>query len=269
MNTLPVARPIAFATTLTWAVAALLAISSAAGLAFGPSGLYDAGASTFPALIGQDIVALLFGVPLLVGSALLAKRGSVRALMAWMGALFYVAYFWYFYVVGIKFGVLFVVHIALVSMSMYGALHLLFALDLGRLMAGIRPGAPNRLVGGFLMTTALAFAALWAGVIADRVVTGQPLDDVSRQVIAIDGVVLLPLMFFAGVWLWRREPLGFALAGMLLVKVAATFLTLVATTVVAWRWGQPADPVQTTMYVAGLLVAALMIGRYSGSLSHA
>jgi hypothetical protein len=210
-------------------------------------------------------VALLFGVPLLAGSAMLARRGSVRALMAWIGALFYVAYFWYFYVVGIRFGVLFVVHIALVSMSMYGALHLFVALDLARLVASLRPDAQHRLVGGFLMATALAFAGLWASVIASRLVAGHPLDEVSRQVIAIDGVVLLPLMFFGGLWLWRREPLGIALAGMLLVKIAATFLTLVATTLVAWRWGRSLDPIQTTMYGAGLLFTLLLIGRYAAS----
>ena len=262
VRTLPLTRPTAFATVLTWWVAALLTISSAAGLVFGPRGLYDTSEPTFPALIGQDAVALVFGLPLLIGSAILARRGSVRGLIAWMGALFYVAYFWYFYVIGIRFSSLFIVHIALVSMSMYGALYLFFALDLTKLMAHVDRPVPTRLIGGFLMATALAFSALWLGLVVSRLFQGAELDLVTRYVIAIDGVVLLPVTFFGGLWLWRGQPVGFALAGVLLVKVLATFLTLVATTIVSVRQGHTASLIETSMYVAGLLTAVVLTVRY-------
>ena len=254
VGVLPLKADPSFAYTLTWAVAGLLLTSSVAGLLYGPRGLYDPDATTYPALLGQDAVALVCGLPLLLVSARRARRGSVRALLSWMGALFYVAYFWYFYVVGIRFSPFLVVHIALVSTSMYAVLYLVSALNMAELKARFDPGTPIRLIGGFLMTVSVAFALLWLAVIASATLKGADIGAVTRYVIAIDGVVLLPLSFFGGLWLWRGQPLGYALAGLLLVKVVTTCLTLVVTSAVVMHWGQAMDPLQTSMYATGLLV---------------
>jgi hypothetical protein len=259
---LPLVRGVSFVQASTWVVASLLAVSSIAGLAFGPHGWYDRESVVFPALLGQDAVALLMGVPLLAASAWLASRGSTRALLCWMGGLFYVAYFWYFYVIGIRFTPLLPVHIVLVSMGMYGALYLVFALDAADLKARFDARTPVRLVGGFLMATAIGFAALWMSTIVSTAAAGRELDAVTRFVIAIDGVVLLPLTFFGGLWLWRREPLGYALAGLLLVKIVATFLTLVVTSFASAGAGLSGNPVEATTYTAGLVVAAILLVTY-------
>jgi hypothetical protein len=259
---------LSFPYRLTQVIAALLVVSSLAGLLYGRTGLYDTNAATLPALLGQDALALLFGVPLLLGSAWLARRGSIRGLLCWMGLLFYVGYFWYFYVVGIKFSPLFIVHIALVSMSVFGLLYLLFSTDLQGLKERFDSRMPVRLIGSFLMATALAFAALWVGLVATAVVKGHDLDATTRFVIAIDGVVLLPLSFSCGLWIWRRDPLGYAVAGLLLVKMVATFLTLMATTIVSVWWGVPADGTQTVMYAAGLALALWLLIVCLRSVSH-
>jgi hypothetical protein len=82
---------------------------------------------------------------------------------------------------------------------------------------------------------------------------------VSRVVIAIDGVVLLPLLFYGGRAIARREPLGYALAGLLLVKATATFLTLIVNTAIASRWGKPADGVDTFAYGIGFVGALTLL----------
>ncbi len=243
---------------LTLGVAALMLVSSLGGLVYGRTGLYDRDAATYPALLGQDALALL-AIPLLLAAEQLARRGSLRGLLCWMGLLFYVAYFWYFYVVGIKFGPLFVVHIALVSMSLFAVVYLMLTMDLDAVKARFDSRMPVRLIGGFLIGTAVAFAALWLAVVIRTLATGQNLDDTSRFVIAIDGVVLLPLSFFGGIWIWRRHPLGYPIAGMLLVKVVATFLTLIATTLVSASWGLRIDLIQTVMYTAGLVAGMWLL----------
>jgi hypothetical protein len=181
VGVLPLKADPSFAYTLTWAVAGLLLTSSVAGLLYGPRGLYDPDATTYPALLGQDAVALIFGLPLLLVSARRARRGSVRALLSWMGALFYVAYFWYFYVVGIRFSPFLVVHIALVSTSMYAVLYLVSALNMAELKARFDPSTPIRLIGGFLMTVSVAFALLWLAVIASATLKGADMGAVTRR----------------------------------------------------------------------------------------
>ena len=259
---LPLTQSIAFVFNLTWLIALLLIASSLNGLIHGWHGWYDPSAATAPPLLGQDIVTLLVAAPFLVESARRARRGSTRGLLCWMGALFYVAYFYYFYVVGIGLDVYFPVHVALVSMSMYGLLALFFALDLPELKSRFDERTPVRLIGGFLIVSALLFSGMWLALTVAAISGGRELDQVSRLVIAVDGVVLLPLTFFGGVWLWRRLPLGYALAGLLLVKLAATFLTLVATSAIAWLWGQTLDAVQTSAYTVGMVCALALEGPY-------
>jgi hypothetical protein len=247
----------------------LLVGSSIAGLLYGPRGWwYGADPATLPAFIGQDVVTLLFAVPLLLVSSMMARHGSVRGMLCWMGALFYIAYSYYFHVIGGRFNAFFPLYIALVSMGTYGALAILFALDLERLPAAFAR-APVRLVSAYLIVTALGFAGLWLAILDRHYVMGTALDPVARTVIAIDGVVLLPLLFYAGRALRRREPIGFALAGLLLVKAAATFLTLLVNLAVARWWGQPGDPVQTAAYAAGFAGAAALVVWYFRSMDAA
>jgi hypothetical protein len=259
---LPLNADVRFVFALTQVIGLLLVLSSVAGLLYGWRGWYDSAAGTLPALLGQDAVTLAIAVPFLLESARRARRGSTRGLLCWMGALFYVAYFYFFYVVGIRFNVLFPVYIALVSMSMYGVLALLFALDLRELKARFNTHTPVRVIGGFLIVSASLFAGMWLVRIVRALASRVELDQVSRLVIAIDGVVLLPLTFVGGVWLWRREPIGYALAGLLLVKLGATFLTLVATSAVAWLWGQALDVAETLAYATGMVCALALEGPY-------
>jgi hypothetical protein len=259
---LPLSHDLTMVFKLNHAVIVFLLASSIAGLLYGPRGWwYDANPATLPSFLGQDVMTLVFAVPLLLVSAMLARRGSLRGLLCWMGALFYVAYSYYFYVIGGRFNVYFPLYVALVSMGTYGALAVLFSIDLSRLPAYFER-LPVRLIGGYLIVTSLAFAGLWLSILDAHYVAGTVLDPVSRAVIAIDGVVLLPLLFYGGRALLRREPVGYALAGLLLVKAVATFLTLLINTGIAMRWGRSADPFQTTAYGIGLAAAATLLVWY-------
>src|SRR5688500_16073562 len=115
-------RDLRFPSALTRLAAALLLVSAAAGVALGARTLY-ASEPMRVALIAQDGVAIVFGLPLLVISAWSARRGSLRGLLCWIGALFYLAYFWFFHVAGVQFGPLLPAHIVIVSIGMFGALY--------------------------------------------------------------------------------------------------------------------------------------------------
>jgi hypothetical protein len=182
-----------------------------------------------------------------------------------MGTLFYIAYSYSFYVLGARVTWLFPVYIVIVSLGMYGALALLFALDLRAVAAHAGPRLPRRAIASYFVVTATFFAGLWLGLVGRHLAAGREPDLVVRTVIAIDGIVLLPLLFFGGVWLWRTAPIGVALAGLLLLKAAATFLTLIANTMVVLAWGQVVSRVETVAYVTGLVIAVVLLSRYLAS----
>ncbi len=250
---LPVKTDLGLVYRMTWVIALLLAACSIAGLLLGRRVLYDSSAVTTITFLSQDATTLGFGLPLLLVCAWLTRRGSTRALLCWLGTLFYIAYSYYFYVVGVRLNYLLPVYIALVSMSMYGALALLFALDLDELRTRFSRATPVRIISVFLTGFSVVFALLWLGMIASHVMASSQLDPVARAVIAVDGVVLLPLLCVGGLWLWQKRPLGFALGGLLLAKATATFLTLIISTIATRIAGERIDVLQSSLFALGFL----------------
>jgi len=80
-------------------------------------------------------------------------------------------------------------------------------------------------------------------------VAGTKLDEVTHAVIAIDCTVLLPLLVFGGLLLWRRRPWGYVLGGFLLVKMATTGFTLAFTTALGAWWARGIDPFNAFLFV--------------------
>jgi hypothetical protein len=192
---IPVKNKLTLAYALSGSLAVLLVVSSVAGLLYGSRGLYEPYPASLAGLVGQDIVTLVVGLPLLFASVSLTARGSARGLLLWAGALFYFAYSYYFYVTG-GFNALFLVYIAVVSASLYGLLSLLFNTDPEALKARFGTGTPTRLVSGFLVGYSLLFAFIWVGLTLSTLAAGMRLDELTHAVIAIDCTVLLPLLFF-------------------------------------------------------------------------
>src|SRR5688572_29325475 len=118
---LPVKGNLTFVYRLSGVLAGLLVVASLIGLRFGPSGLYDDYPAALAGLVGQDIVTLAFGLPLLLVAMWLTRRGSSGGLLMWAGVQFYFAYSYYFFLVG-GFNALFLIYVAIVATSLYALL---------------------------------------------------------------------------------------------------------------------------------------------------
>jgi len=253
---LPLRNNPILAYALSGLLGVLLPVSAVAGLLYGSSGLYASYPADLAGLVGQDAVALAVVLPLLFLSMWLTARGSLRGLVLWAGALFWVAYYYFFYVVG-GFNALFLVYIAMVSASLYALLSLLFSIEPEAFAARFDASVPARLIAGFTIAVALTFTFMWGGMVLANLADGTRPPEVNREVIIIDLTVMLPLLFFAGLRLWRREPWGYVLGGLMLVKTALSGLTLAFITALgAWRAGS-VDPFQAFLFV---LFALMMVG---------
>jgi hypothetical protein len=233
---------------LTAVLAALLLVSSVLGIVFGASNLYTTYPAALAGLIGQDIVSLIVGIPLLIGSAWSARRGSIGGLLAWAGTFFYLAYSYYFFLVG-GFNALFLVYSAIVATSLYGLLSVMLAVDASALVQHVGPGLPRRAVSTFFGVIVALFVVMWGGMSIGAAAAGEPLEPVPHLVVAIDGAVLLPLLGVAAVKLWRREAFGDVLGGVLLIKVIATGLTLAFTQALSMLWAGKVEPFEAFLFV--------------------
>lgn len=254
----PVIRDVAVAHAATWLVAGLVTITAVAGVLLSGSGGYSADPRVSTALVARDLIALAVAVPALVLSAARARRGSTRALLSWMAALFYLAYSYYGYVVGAAITPLYPVYVAIVAAGLYGTVALIFALDFDAVPAHIAAGFPVRTIGAFLALTGVFFACLWLLLIVADPAEASGGDLLDQAVTSVDGIVLLPLLLFGSRWLSRRDPLGYPLAAILLAKTTGTFLTLVTGTVLARQAGLAVEPALAVAFAAGLGTAAIL-----------
>jgi hypothetical protein len=252
-DSLPVIRGLGVAYVLSLLVAGLLVVTSIAGLIFGRQGLYNPDPKTLPTFLGQDGITLAFGLPLLLGAVWATRRDSLRGLLLWQAALFYVAYSYSYYVLNPEFNVLYLAYIAIVSMSVYGFVYLLVSTDAEAVRARFSAGTPVRVVGGFLMAIPLLLSAAWVAMVISHLASGAVPNRVNQVVWAMDLVVAFPALFWGGVWIWRRQALGYLVAAVLLVKGGSVGLTLVVNTYLATLWGLAPDPMVPVYAVGGVL----------------
>ncbi|HET7478828.1 MAG TPA: hypothetical protein VFJ72_04855 [Rubrobacteraceae bacterium] len=240
MNTLPTKRNLTLAYRLSLVVAALMAIASIAGILLGSAGLYGADPKLalgvteaeagllLPGLLGQDLFNLVVGVPLLLGSMWLARRGSLIGLLLWPGMLFYALYWYVLYAVGAPFSVLFLLYVPLVTLSAYATIALVSSID-GESVRRLTEAVPARTIGGILVVLALLTLAQDAtGAFVTALAGNAPVDPAARHVWISDLALQAPAVLAVGALLWRRHPLGYVTAAGLLFQYGLTPIGLVA-----------------------------------------
>jgi len=261
-HSLPLTRSPRLAFILSVALSALLAVVAGAGLLYGARGLYRPNPATLPTFLGQDALTLLVGLPLLLGALWFTRRGSVRGLLLWLGMLVYVAYSYTYYLISPEFNTFYLAYVAIVSMSGYALLYLLLSVDAPAVQERFASTTPVRLVGGFLAFFALLMTIKWVTSIVAALSSGTPPPAKELGVWPMDLVVAFPAMFWGGVWLWRRQPLGYVVGALLLVKAASVGLTLVVSSWLVMWWGQPLDqllPVYACIGAGSLALALLFL----------
>lgn len=165
---------------------------------------------------GVDAVVLGLGIPLLLVSALLYRRGSPRGALLLTGVL---AYFLYVYVsmaFGAAYNPLFLVYVALFSASFFAFVRALASMDWQLLPAHVSRRVPRRGLAFFLFACGMVTIAVWFGPLLSSLLQGRPprlLDSYTTMVTyALDLSLITPAAFLAGVLLLRSEPLGYLVA---------------------------------------------------------
>jgi hypothetical protein len=209
----PLSRPksgLRAAFWLSGVIAALMVVASAIGLFV--DDLYRDGPWAREALRGGDLTTLAIAAPVLLASMFVARRGSRAAQAVWLGALTYSVYNYAYYVFGSAFNDIFVLHIALFSLSIAALVLTVANIDIDAIAARFRDVRGARLIGGFLVMVGVVLGGLWLFLAIRFAVTGELMADLPADgihlVFAIDTSLLVPALVIAGVLLWRRTARG-------------------------------------------------------------
>lgn len=264
---LPVTRDLRLAYLASIAVAIIMTIASVISLLDWRSIYPGTDPKLLSLFLGQDLLNVVVGLPVLVGGMWLVRRGSLIGLLLWPGGLFYVLYDYAYYALGAPFNALFIPYLVLMTASAYATIAIVASIDgtavRQRLLSTVRP----RLTGGYLVGLALLFTALWTAMSLSALASGTQLDLVPRVVTTLDLTVQLPALLVGGVLLWRRESLGYVVAFGLLLQASTYLVGLSAISVLQETLiGAPIDPVAVYPgIVVGALCLALMASFVRGA----
>ncbi len=169
-----------------------------------------------------DLVTLLLGIPCLVVSLWLYRRGSLKGGIALCGVIAYFLYNYISVAFGAAYNNLFLIYVALLSASVYAAILALLSFNLRELPVHFGTRLPRRGIGIYLIISGVLLALVWLVLIVLPALlkAGAP-EVIETYTTFMTGVLdiglVAPTLVVAGGLLLRREPVGYLLAPTLLV----------------------------------------------------
>jgi hypothetical protein len=211
----------------------------------------------------NDLVTLILGLPLLGVSFWLSLRGSLRGRLLLTGTLGFVLYTYITMCFGAAYNRLFLLYVALFSLSLYAFILSMMSFDLKTLPAQFSEKLPRGWIAGLLFFAAVFLSFAWLGRIAATFAPGNipALENTTSMFIqAMDLALIVPLCVLAGILLLRRSPWGYLLAsvGMMKFLTMGTAVSLMGINMA--RVGVPVNMLEMALFPTITLVNIVLVG---------
>lgn len=248
-------------------LAVLVAIAACAGLFWAPT--YAQEKPLWAAMgMGGDAINLLVIVPVLLASALLARKGSVPACLVWIGTLVFLLYNFLIYALAVHFSDVFLVYCGVLGLSFFGLMGILPALSISEIANRYSQRAPVKSTAAALFLIALIFGVQWVREIIPALGSGQApkgvaeLGLLTNPVHVLDLSFVLPANLIVALLLLRRKPVAFTIAPVLLVFSTLMPVALVGMIVAMVLKGLSKDYAPAAIFAAMAAALAVLLARY-------
>ena len=218
--------------------------------------------------IPQDIVTLCIGIPILIISLFLARKGLIKGRLLLGGTLGYFLITYMMYTFIAMYNRLFLVYVALMSASFFAFVLTLLAFDIEKMSSYFSNKLPVRFAGGYLMFSTAIIGLLWLARVIPTLIDGSvPLEvehGTTLTVQAFDLAFFLPGIFLSGLLLIKKKAFGYMLAPIATVTNALIMVALLSKGISMNLAGiEGTLPMIVMMSLFGLLAAisALLIFR--------
>jgi hypothetical protein len=183
--------------------------------------------------MGNDAGNLVLVLPVLLVAAILARRGSIRALLVSAGTLAYLVYDFAGYAFDIRFNPMFLAYTGILSLSAYALGASLLDLPGEEIARRYGLRAPVRTVAAVLLALAVATVFHWLAEAVPALLAGQQPQavrdsgHVTEPVAVLDLAFLAPACIITAILLLRRRQLAFSLGPVLLTFLVLSSVVLV------------------------------------------
>jgi len=183
--------------------------------------------------IAQDYVSLFAGIPLLLVSLYLCRKGLTKGGFLLAGTLGYFLVTYLFYTCMAMYNVLFLLYVALTATSFFAFTLVTLSFQIQHLSSCFDHKFPKKFLGGFLIFDSIAIGLMWFSVIvpplADGTIYPSDLDHYTTLIVqGLDLSLLLPIAFMAGLLLLKNKPFGYLMAPIYIVFLSILMTALTA-----------------------------------------
>jgi hypothetical protein len=193
---------------------------------------------------GTALVVAAVAVPVLLAAMWRSGRGSLRAIIVWLGAAGYLLYNAVMFLFATPFNRFFLAYVAMFALALWSVGAVLLQTDVTRLARNVTGHLPAHGIAFYAWTVAVLNALVWLRTIIPTITAEHPGDFLigsgfsTHPVYIQDLAVWIPLMILASAWLWRGLPWGYLLTASLL-----TLWVMEALGIAVDQWfGSLADP---------------------------
>jgi hypothetical protein len=213
--------------------------------------------------VGQDVVTLILGIPLLIAGIALAQKGFLRGRLLLTGAFGYFLYTYAAMSFLTAFNPLYLVYVALFSVSLFGFILSLSGLDPNEVVQHVSENFPRRTIAVYFITVAAFLCLAWLKLVVPSIITGTPpagLETAITMVIqSLDLGVIVPTSLITAILLLQKRPWGYTLASVVLLKILTMGAALIAMIIGQILAKVTIDPITSVFFilisVSGIVLA--------------
>lgn len=221
---LPITRSLTLEYAISVVVAIIMVMASTVGIMYS-SVIYPTEKLSI-GFVSTDLLNLVLGLPVLLVSMWLTRRGNLTGLLCWPGALFYVLYIYTSYL-AIPVSVLFIPHIFLITLSAYSIIGIIVSINSEAVHQRLR-GVIRAKTTGYILTSISILVIVYQLVRIITVLINQTSPDNLELVQWIDDLVIGgPALLIGGYLLLRRKALGYVAGAGLLLMSSMLFIGVI------------------------------------------
>jgi hypothetical protein len=188
-----------------------------------------------PLLRGTDAITLFVGIPLLLISYFLYRRGSLRGYIFMCAMLLYFLYVGVTYTFSVIFNSMFLVYVALFSASLFATITAFTTFDTQVLTNKLSSDTPRRGMAIFLIIAGFGTLMLWLSEVIGPILNGTAPANLGPYTTmfthGFDSAVITPATVITGIYLLKRKTLGDFLVAPLLILCSLIGVVVISQTI--------------------------------------
>lgn len=209
--------------------------------------------------IASDFITLMIAVPTLLLSLVffLQKRFFGQVMLT--GIVGYFLYTYMSYTFLWNYNELFLLYVFLMGASLYLFVFMISTYKLDSISDRFEETLPTTFLGGYQIVIGVVIGLMWLGIIFQGLRTGTTPEIVEHYttlvIQAMDLGIVVPTAIFSGILLIQKQPLGYLLSSIVIVKGTMMLIAILAMIANQAIEGVTIDPVQTIIFTLFTLLS--------------